>query len=245
VAAGAAAYSLAATTAAVRTSADRPVRRHAAEGFRGLGAAAQRWRRFAAWSTGAGVIQGASLALPAVLVAALYGPAEAGLFALAQRVVGLPVSFAADAVGSAWFGTAAEIVRERRGTLSEPLAAITRTLLLWGGAALVLVLIAGPPLFGPVFGSEWDGAGDLMFALAPLYLSIFAAAPAGLALQALRRTDLLMGVAAGRLLTPVAGIVGGHALGWSVTASLGLYAAGMVVMSCVNATLAWRLSRAG
>jgi O-antigen/teichoic acid export membrane protein len=108
---------------------------------------------------------------------------------------------------------------------------------------MVAILLVGPPLFGPVFGSEWGGAGELMLALAPLHLSIFAAAPAGLTLQALGRTDLLMAVAAGRLTTPIAGIVGGHALGWSLAASLGLYAAGMVAMSLVNATLAWRLSR--
>jgi O-antigen/teichoic acid export membrane protein len=242
VVAGAAAFSLVAATAARREFTERPLRAYAAEGLSGIGAAARRWRGYAAWACGAGVLQGASAALPAILVAALYGPAPAGLFVLAQRVVGLPVAFAADAVGSAWFGTAAEIVRERRGKLSEPLATITRTLLLWGGAVLVLIVVAAPLLFGPVFGDQWDGAGEIVLVLAPLWLSIFAAAPAGLTLQALGRTDLLTAVAAGRLVTPIAGVAGGHALGWSLTASLGLYAAGMIAMSAVNATLAWRLS---
>jgi O-antigen/teichoic acid export membrane protein len=158
-------------------------------------------------------------------------------------VIGLPVAFAAETVGSAWFGTAAEIVREDRGGLGETLKAITRTMLLAGGPALILVVVLAPPLFGPVFGGEWHGGGELMLALAPLYFSIFAAVPAGQALQALGRTGLLTAIAAARLVAPVAGIAGGHALGWSLTASLGLYATGMVGVSIVNWLLAWRLSR--
>jgi len=176
------------------------------------------------------------------MVAALYGPHAAGLFVLAQRVIGLPAAFTAEAVGAAWYGTAAEIVREERGSLREPLAAVTRTMFLVGGAALVIVLIAGPPLFGPIFGDEWEKAGHLVLALAPLHFSILASAPAGLTLQALGRTDLLTVVSTGRFLAPVAGIAAGDALGWSLTAALGLYAALMVAISAANTAIAWRLS---
>jgi O-antigen/teichoic acid export membrane protein len=187
-------------------------------------------------------MQGGSLAIPAILVAALYGPAAAGLFVVAQRVIGLPAMFAAEAVGTAWSGTAAEIVREDRGRLREPLKAITRTMLVGGGAVMVVVLLLGPTLFGPIFGGDWDHAGRLLLALAPLHFSVFAAVPAGQTLVALRRTDLVTLVSAGRLASPVIGVAGGHALGWSLTGALGLYAACMVAVSVMNAAMAWRLS---
>ena len=240
VAAGAAASSLAAVTLARRGAVH--ARAHIAEGFRGARAAAREWRRFAGWSSGAALMGAAGLAAPAILIAALYDPHQAGLFVLAQRVIGLPAVFAAEAVGAAWYGTAAEIVREQRGKLRQPLVAITRSMLIFGGGALTLVLFAGPPLFGPVFGDEWSSAGHLLFALAPLHFAVFAASPAGLTLQALGRTGLLTAVGAARLSAPVLGIAGGHALGFSLRASLGLYAAAMVAISVVLVTLAWRLS---
>jgi O-antigen/teichoic acid export membrane protein len=136
-------------------------------------------------------------------------------------------------------------VREDRGSLRQPLAAIMRTMLVAGGLALTVVLLIGPPLFGTIFGSEWDDAGDLLFALAPLHFSIFASAPSGLTLQVLGRTDLLTALSAARLAAPIAGISAGHALGWSLTASLGLYAATMVVISALVVATAWRLSSRG
>jgi O-antigen/teichoic acid export membrane protein len=177
-----------------------------------------------------------------VLIATWYGAGAAGLFAVAQRVIGLPAALAGEAVGSAWFGTAAEIVREDRGSLRGPLVAVTRTLVLAGGAALAVVLVAAPPLFGPVFGTSWHGGGELLLALAPLHFSLFAAVPAGQALHARGRTDLVMVVATGRLLSPIAGIAGGHALGWSLTGSLALYAAAMASVSVLNAAMAWRVT---
>ena len=210
--------------------------------WRGARVAAREWRRFAAWSSGAGVLQGAGLAIPAILVAAWYGPAAAGLFAVCQRAIGLPASVAGEAVGSAWFGTAAEIVRERRGNLRQPFVTVTRTLLITGGAAMVLVLIVVPPLFGTLFGDEWTGGGDLLLALAPMNFALFAAVPAGQALQACGRTDLLMLIAALRFASPILGIGVGHALGWSLTESLALYAVAMAAVSALNAGLAWRVT---
>ena len=210
--------------------------------WRGARVAAREWRRFAAWSSGAGVLQGAGLAIPAILVAAWYGPAAAGLYAVCQRAIGLPASVAGEAVGSAWYGTAAEIVRERRGDLRQPFVAVTRTLLIAGGAALLLVLIVVPPLFGTLFGDEWTGGGDLLVALAPMNFSLFAAVPAGQALQACERTDLLMLVAGLRLASPLLGIGVGHALGWSLTESLALYAVAMLAVSALNVAFAWRVT---
>jgi O-antigen/teichoic acid export membrane protein len=241
VTAGAAAASVTAATAGLAGLSSRAGAR-AREGLRGARQALRRWRRFAAWSSGAAALQGLALAVPTVLVAGLYGAHEAGLFVLTQRVLGLPIAVAGEAAGAAWFGTAAQIVREDRGSLREPLAAVTRTMLLVGGVAVVAIMVAGPPLFGPVFGDEWTDGGVLVLVLAPLHFSLFAAVPAGQTLQARGRTDLLMGVAAGRLLAPFAGIAGGHALGLGFTASVGLYAAAMALVSLGNAALAWRVS---
>jgi O-antigen/teichoic acid export membrane protein len=207
-----------------------------------VGGAARSWRRFAAWSAGASSLQGASLAIPAILVTAIYGPAAGGLFVITQRVLGLPVNLVSEAVGGAWSGTAAEIVRSDRGSLRPAFVAVTRSLLLGGGAILAVVLVAGPPLFGPVFGGHWHGGGELILVLAPLHFSLLAAVPAGQTLQARGRTDLLMRVAAARLAAPVLGIAGGHAIGLPLTASLAIYAGAMATISAVNAVMAWRLS---
>jgi len=205
--------------------------------------AARRWARFVSWSSIATALQGATAAVVPGLIAALHGPAAAGLFVLAQRLLTAPVALGSEAIASAWFGTAAEIVRSARGGLREPLRAITRALATGGGLALLVVLLVGAPLFGTIFGAAWREGGTLLLVLAPLSASLLVAIPAGQALQALGRTDLLTAVSAARLAAGVGTLLAADALGWSLEAGLAAFAVAGAAISTVLMAVAWRLAR--
>lgn len=80
--------------------------------------------------------------LPAVLIALLYGPAMAGLFALAQRVVGLPVRLFSDSASQAFLG---EIATADRRRLHQLFKKTTLLFLGIGVVGMLPLLLAGPP----------------------------------------------------------------------------------------------------
>ena len=213
------------------------------EAARGARAAVRTWRRFAAWSWFATLVSAGTIALMPILVAALYSPADAGLFVLAQRILNVPAILTGEAIGSAWYGTAAEILRGRGRGLPQALGTITRSIALGSGVLFAAVLLLGPPLFGFVFGESWEGGGDLLLALAPLHFAMFVGIPASQTLHALGRTGTLTATAAARLAAGVGGVTIASALGWSLTAGLGIYAAGTAVTTAVAMLAARRAAR--
>ena len=97
--------------------------------------------------------------LPTILLAALFSPVAAGLYAMAQRVIELPGEIIASAVGKVFQQRVAE--GAHRGESLRRL--IVRATLGLSGIVLipsVLIAIIGPAAFALVFGPEWRGAGE-------------------------------------------------------------------------------------
>jgi O-antigen/teichoic acid export membrane protein len=241
VTAGWAAYGAVAVFGALRGAAPG-LRATVRDGFRGARAAAREWRGFRAWGTVGTVASTVREAAVPALVAALYGPAAAGVLFVAQRVLQAPMALAAEAVSRAWFGTAAEIVRTGAPGMQAAFGRITRGLIAVGGPIIGAAAVAGPFLFSFVFGSDLDDGGELLVVLAPLYLAMLVSVPSGQALIALGRTRLTAAVLISRLVVAAVAIASADALGLGLTWAVGLYAAGMVVISLALGVIAWRLT---
>ncbi len=96
--------------------------------------------------------------IPAILLAALAGPAAAGLYALSRRVLSLPASLVSQSVGTVFLPRVT--MTGHRGEPMRPLVLkATGSLALAGLVPFGLVIILGPWLFGLVFGDEWTTAG--------------------------------------------------------------------------------------
>lgn len=142
---------------------------------------------YPAFSASSSLLQSACHMLPAILVALLYGPAMAGLFALSQRVVALPVRLFSDSASQVFLGEIAKADRERLIRLFK------RTTLLFlgiGSVGMLPLLLAGPWLFALVFGDAWREAGVIVQLLVPLHLTRFVVRPISQTLNVLRRQDL-------------------------------------------------------
>jgi O-antigen/teichoic acid export membrane protein len=78
-------------------------------------------------------------------------------------------------------------------------------LLIIGALPTTVLVVAGPWLFGVIFGPTWTEAGDYARVLAFAYLAQFAVNPVSGVLQLLERQGQSLGWAGGRLLLTVSG----------------------------------------
>lgn len=154
----------------------------------------QRWRavarehwRYPAFSLPSSLLAQIIQLGPAIIVAAMFGPAVAGFYALAQRVVGLPIRMLSEAASQVFLG-------ELRGLERPALRRLfRRTVMLFAGLAITLMLpllLFAPPLFELMFGDRWAEGGALVQLLVPLYIARFIDRPISQLFNALNRHQL-------------------------------------------------------
>ncbi len=144
---------------------------------RDIAAVARRYAHHPKFLLAAHVADKAAIESPTIAIAALYGPGEAGFFMMAQRIITLPTSLVANAVGDVYRQNATETYRRQR----EFRTLFTRTLLSLAALVVVplaIVVVVAPEAFAFVFGETWRISGiyaqslaiaaALQFVLSPL-----------------------------------------------------------------------------
>jgi len=127
--------------------------------------------------------------VPALLVAAVHGIEVAGWFALAQRILAAPLLFSV-AVAQVYLGEAPRLARAGHGELYGLFKGTAWRLFAFGLASVALVVVAGPQLFGLVFGAAWTEAGRYAQFLAIMALGQLVIGPIAQTLIVLERQDL-------------------------------------------------------
>jgi O-antigen/teichoic acid export membrane protein len=199
---------------------------------------AKRYRDFPLFKAPNDWLNMISNSIPPLILAATLGPAPAGFYVLARRVVVLPITVISSAIGPIFL---TRFVEATHG--SERL----KPLLVKGTAALAaaglvpfgIIIAFGPWLFSLVFGPGWVSAGEYARWLSLWFYFAFIAAPSlhaipVLGLQghflvyqiivlALRSASLAVGammfdsgVAAIALLSIVGAVVNGFQIAWCI-----------------------------
>lgn len=119
--------------------------------------AARRYKHLPLISVWAGLLNRTSAQLPALMFAALFGPAVAGFYALATRVVNTPAGVMSGALSSVLFSSAASA--HRQGGLGELARKTHRRLVVVALPPLLLLALISPQLFEWVFGAQWTQSG--------------------------------------------------------------------------------------
>lgn len=135
--------------------------------------AREHWR-YPVFSSSSSLLQSASQMLPAVFVAALYGPAAAGLFGLTLRIMGAPVRMLSEAASQVFLS---EIGRADGRALYRLVKRTALAFLVVGLLGASPLLLAGPSLFALAFGEPWRDGGTLVQLLVPIYLARFVVVP--------------------------------------------------------------------
>ena len=158
--------------------------------IRQIRAAARRYRRFPIYSSGSALVNALGVEAPLLLLVAVYGDAVGGQYALAQRIVALPVTLVATAVGQVFYSEGARLVRDRPADLRQLYGRTTRSLTLVAVGPGLLLAVLAPILAAPVFGEAWQTAGWYVTILAPMYVLQLVTSPTGGLLDILERQDL-------------------------------------------------------
>lgn len=113
----------------------------------------------------AGVLNGAGLQAPILLITAIFGLGSAGHFALAQQAIAIPVALIGQAVAQVYLSRLAQELRDHGGTARRQFLAATKPLALAAVPIAALAFALSPWLFPLVFGDQWRESGLMVAAL--------------------------------------------------------------------------------
>jgi O-antigen/teichoic acid export membrane protein len=143
--------------------------------WRDVLAVANRYRKFPIYDLWYGLFNTASIQIAPILFAAFFGSAAAGFFALAQRVLAMPLTLIGTAVSKVFFAHAAEARRD--GGLGLLVEKVQETMSRIAMPPCIMLFIAGPDLFALIFGERWRSAGEFARWLSPWLYAVFITSP--------------------------------------------------------------------
>jgi O-antigen/teichoic acid export membrane protein len=201
--------------------------------LRRMRAVARRYRSFASTATVGGVINGGGIYAPTLLLITLYGAAVGGLYALADRIMSIPINTLGNAVSQVYYGRAAGKVANS-GDLRKLFNDTVQRMAVLAVVPTIIFVWTAPSLFGIAFGAAWSEAGKYAQALALMLCVKFIAHPVSQTLNILERQALLAWWSAFRVFAVSAALLIPYALGASPLVALWSFA---VIGAVAYATL--------
>lgn len=137
------------------------------------------WRNysyFTRWRLPADLLNGVTSQIPLWLMSHAFGAATGGFFSMVHRVFNVPSSLVGNAMGEVFTREAGASYRKDGRCLPE-FDHFARDLSVVAALLCLPVALAGPSLFGFVFGERWTDAGQLASLLSGWYFLRFAVSP--------------------------------------------------------------------
>jgi len=145
--------------------------------------------------------------LPTIFLAAYYGAAVAGWFALGQRIIGLPIFFIGRAVSQAYLGEGSSLVQGRPEEFLKLFVKTAQRLALIGFSFLAAIFLAAPHLVRLVFGPAWTQSGLYLQWMAPAFFAQFVNSPLSQTLNIVNRSGTGFMLDCGRLILMIVSLV--------------------------------------
>lgn len=179
--------------------------------------------------------------MPLLLLSALFNTAAAGFFTLTQRVMALPISLVANALGDVFRQEASQAYIQH-GQCKTIYEKTFKRLLLISVLPFAAFFFMAPALFAWVFGEQWRVAGEYAQILTPKFFADFVAGPlsAMFMIAEKQRLDLLWQI--GLVLVGV----GSFCIGYyflDVKLALIAYAVSHFGMQTINFFISYRFSK--
>lgn len=145
---------------------------------------AWRYRDFPRFRAPQMLINTVSQNLPTLVLAAYFGPAAAGFFALTKQALTMPTHLVGKSVADVYYPKLARSIERGEpitGTVMKAVAGLAAV----GLAPFALVFAMGPWMFATVFGEEWRAAGEYARWMALAEYAVFISRPCTVAVPAL------------------------------------------------------------
>lgn len=143
--------------------------------FREVWSAAKKYQSFPLFSTWSGVFNTAGTQLPSLMLAAFFSASGAGFYALAHRVLVLPMNVMGNAIGKVFLSRAPDA--SRKGQLPELVENVHSYLAKIAMPVSIVIILIGPDLFSYIFSEDWRKAGVFAQLLAPFLYIQFITSP--------------------------------------------------------------------
>lgn len=199
---------------------------------------ARRYRNYPLLSAPAALLQSSSLQLPAVVLMAYFGPAAAGVYAVAQRVIATPIQVVGSALAMVFMGETLHLAKSSPAQLRRVMLRSVALTALIGSLPILLLALGGPPLFEFALGREWAEFGTYIRTMAPMFVAQFAMYPISQTLKVLERPGLQLVFDASRLALGVGSLAVAAWLGAEPVTAVLVYSIGMTLSYCVYLALA-------
>lgn len=209
----------------------------------------KRYRKFPLVDSWSSFINNLSWQLPSLMLLYFFSATVVGYYSLANRMILLPLTVVGSAIAQVFYQRTAEL-RSNPENLSRSVALVFRRLVAIGLFPAIVLGIAGPELFGIIFGSTWVEAGRYTQILSPWMFILFISSPLSILFATLERQELALIVNTLILISRVIALVIGGLTNninitlivWSGTGVLvyGSLALGLFKLAQVSWSLAFR-----
>lgn len=193
--------------------------------IKSMALAYKRFPLFDAWSA---VLNTAAHQTPPLFIAAYFGPASAGIYLLAMRVLLLPVDMVGSAIGTSLHAAGRD--HANANTLDKAVSQVLILCLDIATPGLLALFLLSPELFPLLFGTEWTEGGIIVQMLLPLALVRFCTSPISVVAFIQQRQGALFGWQFSYFLITLAALYVAHTFGFRVA-----------VLSYALAATAWYL----
>lgn len=168
----------------------------------------RRFWRFPALFAPSAILNSAGLVLPVLFVGTWYSVADAGQWAMAERILAAPLLLIATAISQVVEARMADDHRAARGGAARYYLEVSLVLALVATALIFLILAMAPWLLPIVLGDGWQLATAIVVAMTPMLATRLIATPLSKALVVAQRafSTLLLDIARA-ILVVVAGMI--------------------------------------
>lgn len=201
----------------------------------------RKYIRFPAFSASASTLNAAATNSLPFLIIYFWTVGEAGVFALTQRAMGVPMAFLGAAIANVYLAELPNIMKVNPAEAKKFYVQSLKNLVLVGVPLVVLSTLILFYFSQYIFGDEWGGVSVLVIVLAPFFLGQFVASPLSQTLNVIGRQDVQLVWDVFRLLMVVAGLIVCGILQVEFADSILLYSGLMFFFYVVNVAITLRL----
>jgi len=169
-----------------------------------------RYKDFPLYMTWGGLLNSGAIHITPIMLAVFFSSSVVGYYGLAFLIITAPISLIGRALSNAILPRMSE-QWNADGNVANLVGRILPVQALVAGVIAGAFLIAGPTMFGLLFGQQWRVTGEFVRILSPVFFMQLLIAPVSLVLVVAERQRLLFGVQAFLfLMSAVPILVGGY-----------------------------------
>jgi O-antigen/teichoic acid export membrane protein len=202
---------------------------------------ASAYRKFPLLTAPSSLLNSLSLVLPIPLITMYYGLHEAGQFAIASRIMILPLSLVGAGVGDVFHSRIARLSRESPERAMPLFTRVVIVLFALGTLPMLVVWLFGEELFRTVLGAEWKLAGSIAAVITPWVLMQFSVNPVSRLVQVYQGQEFKLIYDILALVSIIGILTYGAQMEWSIVHTLSLLGWSQAIVYVVYLVLLSRI----